>query len=363
MYRLKVVPHDASPTVLPWGMSAVVIRGDVLPAARVAPPSPAMRAYTAVPSFHVEVGKTFAVTANVLNDSYVASGVQIESVLVPSGVELRHVEMMRLDGETMTFLDALKPLTLGNIPPSWSRAATYVFAAQSPGPKTFMFRVWSENSGEINVSGTVNVVPVPVDLTVTGLDDEPGRADRQRPGATFSVTDTVQNLGPGSSGSSKTRYYLSLDAVKSPGDMLLSGTIRFPLSAAGASHSAAVTLTVPAAHPARTITSCWPVPTTGRGGRGRRGQQLPRSPGATVTVTQTRPGDQHGLGPAGTAMRGGKFSVSDTAHNLGAVASGPPPRATTSRSMGRRPWATSSCPEPARSRVSRPGPASPGPSR
>jgi hypothetical protein len=69
VYRLKVVPRDASPTVLPWGMSAVIIRGNILPGARVALPSPVMSASTTGPSSSVEVGKTFAVTVKVANDS------------------------------------------------------------------------------------------------------------------------------------------------------------------------------------------------------------------------------------------------------------------------------------------------------
>ena len=52
-------------------------------------------------------------------------------------------------------------------------------------------------------------------------------------GTTFPVTDTVQNLGAVSSGASTTRYYLSLDAVKSANDRLLTASRAVPRVAAG----------------------------------------------------------------------------------------------------------------------------------
>ena len=65
----------------------------------------------------------------------------------------------------------------------------------------------------------------------------------------FPVTDTVQNLGAVASGASVTRYYLSLDAVKSAGDLLLTGSRGVPALAAGASHSGPVTVTIPTTTP------------------------------------------------------------------------------------------------------------------
>jgi len=58
---------------------------------------------------------------------------------------------------------------------------------------------------------------------------------------------TAQNIGAVASGPSATRYYLSLDAVKSAGDTLLTGSRAVPGLAAGASHTGAVTVTIPAA--------------------------------------------------------------------------------------------------------------------
>jgi subtilase family serine protease len=69
------------------------------------------------------------------------------------------------------------------------------------------------------------------------------------PGVSFSVTDTVQNAGAVSAGASTVRYYLSLDAVKGAGDLLLSGYRSVPVLAAGAVSSGPRTVTVPATAP------------------------------------------------------------------------------------------------------------------
>src|SRR5262249_4466813 len=72
------------------------------------------------------------------------------------------------------------------------------------------------------------------------------------PGTTFAVTDTVRNAGGVASGASTTRYYLSLDGVKSSGDTLLVGTRAVPGLAAGATHSGTVTVTIPSSTPLNT---------------------------------------------------------------------------------------------------------------
>ena len=76
-------------------------------------------------------------------------------------------------------------------------------------------------------------------------------ASRAR-GTTFAMTDTVRNAGAVASGPSATRYYLSLDAVKSAGDILLTGNRAVPGLAAGGSHSGGVTVTVTTATPLNT---------------------------------------------------------------------------------------------------------------
>ena len=102
------------------------------------------------------------------------------------------------------------------------------------------------NNCNLAVSGTVTVTgPDLIEKTVTTTPAAPVRA----PGTTFSVTDRTLNAGVVASGLSTTRYYLSLDGTKNAGDILLTGTRSVPGLAAGASHSATVTVTIPAATP------------------------------------------------------------------------------------------------------------------
>ncbi len=98
-------------------------------------------------------------------------------------------------------------------------------------------------------SATATVTVTRPDLVENTVSAPPATKAR---GTSFPVTDTVQNVGAVASGASATRYYLSLDAVKSAGDALLTGSRTVPALAAGASHSGTVTVTIPAATPLNT---------------------------------------------------------------------------------------------------------------
>jgi hypothetical protein len=70
-------------------------------------------------------------------------------------------------------------------------------------------------------------------------------------GGTFTVTDTVQNQGGLTAPASTTRYYLSADAQRGAGDILLTGSRAVAGLAPGASSPGApVTVTIPSATPA-----------------------------------------------------------------------------------------------------------------
>jgi hypothetical protein len=319
-YRMKVVPTDASPTILPWGMSAVVIRGDVLPGARVVSP-PAMRAYTSGPTT-VQVGSLINVAVGVANDSYVASGVQVGPVTVPTGVLPLEIETTRLDGTAMRFPSNQTSITLGNIPPSWSRTATYGYLAQTPGSKTFTYRAWSENSGEVTVSRTVNVVSgtLSSDLMVTSMSSTPG-APSGAPGAKFTATSTVYNAGTSAAGSSKTRYYLSTDAARSGDDTLLTGTRSVTSLQPGASASGSVTVTIPAGAASGVFFLLACADDANTVGEVDEGNNCAATPGAVVTVGTPDLATSGVSNPPATKVRGTSFSVTDTVQNAGTVAS------------------------------------------
>ena len=95
----------------------------------------------------------------------------------------------------------------------------------------------NEDNNCIATTGATVTVARP-DLSETAATTNPP-APIRAPGTTFSVTDTVQNIGQAPSGPSTTRYYLSLDAVKGAGDTLLTGNRGIPGLAAGGVHSGA----------------------------------------------------------------------------------------------------------------------------
>src|SRR6185436_15882298 len=86
------------------------------------------------------------------------------------------------------------------------------------------------------------------DLVEIAVSDPPTAAAA---GGTFTVTDTVQNQGAVAALASTTRYYLSTDAQRDPGDILLTGSRVVPRLAPGASSPGApVTVRIPSATPA-----------------------------------------------------------------------------------------------------------------
>ncbi len=111
--------------------------------------------------------------------------------------------------------------------------------------------VESDEGNNCIASPTAIVTVARPDLVQTALMTTPP-APATTPGATFSVTDTVENRGLVPAEGSTTRYYLSLDAVTSAGDILLTGSRAVPALAAGATQSGTVTVTIPAATPLNT---------------------------------------------------------------------------------------------------------------
>jgi subtilisin family serine protease len=313
-YRLKVTPFNApSDFTLHFGMASMIIRGD---------PTPPLAAFLSIGE-NIEVGSTFGVDATVSAPSYVASGVQVEPTLIPLGVTLLDVTTTRWDGVTMSFLGVADALTLGNTTASLPRNATWLFRADTPGPKTFKIRAWSDNGGEVTATRTVVIVPPLPDLVETALSTNPP-APARAPGTTFSVTDTVQNSGMGRSGPSTTRYYLSLDRFLGESATLLTGSRSVSDIDVGASRSGGVTVTIPAATPLNAyfllacaddlravaeknennncIASATPIVT------------VAGNPDLVATAATTNPA-------APTTAPGATFSVTDTVQNIGGLMS------------------------------------------
>jgi len=122
------------------------------------------------------------------------------------------------------------------------------FNTSSVGLKTFTVNAADQagNTASLPVTYTITA-PDLVEVSVT---NPPVSAPT---GTSFSVTDKAQNLGTASSGTSTTRYYLSLTPQQTnSGAILLSGSRSIPaLTTAGASNSSqgATKVTIPAGTP------------------------------------------------------------------------------------------------------------------
>jgi hypothetical protein len=103
----------------------------------------------------------------------------------------------------------------------------------------------SDEANNCVASAAVLTVTRP-DLVVSAVSNPPATAAR---GSKFSVTDTAQNVAAVGAASSKMRYYLSLNAVKSADDRLMTTSRSVPALAAGAVHSGTVLVTVPSGTP------------------------------------------------------------------------------------------------------------------
>jgi glucose/arabinose dehydrogenase len=82
------------------------------------------------------------------------------------------------------------------------------------------------------------------DLATTAVSDPPALV---APGFKFAATDSVQNLSSVSAASSTTRYYLSPDATKDPGDVLMTGNRNVSMLPAGGGSTGTKQVVVPAA--------------------------------------------------------------------------------------------------------------------
>src|SRR5439155_421133 len=150
------------------------------------------------------------------------------------------------------------------------------------------------------------------DLVETAVSDPPITVTL---GGTFSVSDTVQNIGSAAAAASTTRYYLSTTTSKS-GARLLTGSRAVPSLAPSASSSGTVTVTVSAGTAGGTyfLLACadgaFVVPEINY--PTRRYSSLAQVTVSGPDLVETAVSD-----PPTTVTLGGTFSVSDTLHNIG----------------------------------------------
>src|SRR5438132_732314 len=108
-------------------------------------------------------------------------------------------------------------------------------------PYTTLFRSCKASATQVTVSGP--------NLVETAVSDPPTTVT---PGGTFSVSDTVQNIGTVTAAASTTRYYLSTTTSKSASSILLTGSRSVPSLAPAATSSGNASVTVPSTLPSGT---------------------------------------------------------------------------------------------------------------
>jgi hypothetical protein len=163
-------------------------------------------------------------------------------------------------------------------------------------------------------AGTVQIGRA--DLVVTSISST---ASAAKPGGTLSVAATVSNLGAIASKATTTRYYLSLDSQKGPGDVVLSGTSAVPALPAGGAYTRTVTVTVPAS---TALGSYVPIACADDPSVVAEISEANNCTAGTARIAVSRADlVESALGnpPAG-AKPGATFSVADTVSNQGAVA-------------------------------------------
>jgi subtilase family serine protease len=145
------------------------------------------------------------------------------------------------------------------------------------------------------------------------------------PGGGFGVAATTANAGTGRAGASTTRFYLSADPAKGAGDRLLPEAYAVPELPPGASASATITLTVPAATPLGRYYLLGCADDTSAVAESSESDNCLAAT-ATVEVTAANLVVASVANPPTSVVIGGGLPVSDTTRNAG---SGPAPASTT----------------------------------
>jgi subtilase family serine protease len=174
--------------------------------------------------------------------------------------------------------------------------------------------VVAEASESNNCKASINKVSVSgPDLTETGVADPPATAVD---GSSFSVTDTVQNIGNVTAAASTTRYYFSTTTSKS-GARMLSGSRAVPSLDPGATSSGTVAVTVSnTAAGTYFLLACsddkFVIPEASESNNCKASANKTTVSGADLTETGV-------TDPPATVVDGSSFSVTDTVQNIGNV--------------------------------------------
>ena len=281
-----------------------VTRPDLVPTAVSNPPGA------------VAPGRTFQVTDTVTNQGAVAANGSTTRYYL-SGDQQKGIGDVLLSGSR-----GVPGLAAGA---AWPGAAITVGVPATTPLGLYYLLVCANDTGVVTETDKTNncrpaatqVQVTRPDLVPTAVSNPPGAV---APGRTFQVTDTVTNQGAVAANGSTTRYYLSGDQQKGPGDVLLSGSRGVPGLAAGAAWpGAAITVGVPATTP---LGLYYLLVCANDTGVVTETDKTNNCRPAATQVQVTRPDlvPTAVSNPPGAVAPGRTFQVTDTVTNQGAVA-------------------------------------------
>ena len=192
-------------------------------------------------------GASFSLTDTVLNAGALTAGASTTRYYL-SADAVKSAEDLLMSGSRSVPILASGGLSSGSVTvwvPSTAALGTFRVLACADGGLV----VKESNEANNCVASASTVVLTWPDLVVAAISNPPASAIL---GTSFNVTETVQNTGAVNAGASAVRYYLSLDAVKGSGDVLLSGARWVSTLAAGAVSSGTRAVTVPTTTPLAT---------------------------------------------------------------------------------------------------------------
>jgi hypothetical protein len=189
-------------------------------------------------------GSSYVITDTTLNQGSVPAGISTTRFYL-SLDPVKSASDVRLTGlRTVPSLAAGAELTGPTTVtiPATTAVGTYFQLACADDKKD----VTETNEGNNCRASTTTIQVALPDLLETAVSDPPPTI---APGGKFTITDTVLDQSAIGAAATTTRYYLSIDAVKDAGDLLLTGTRSVPILATGASSQGSKQVTVPSTTP------------------------------------------------------------------------------------------------------------------
>jgi subtilase family serine protease len=198
-----------------------------------------------------------------------------------------------------------------------------VIPATAPGGTYFLLACADDTKKSVELNESNNcrasasrIVVGRPDLLASNVSNPPLET---APGRKMSMTDTTTNAGDVSAPPSATRYYLSLDSLKSASDILLAGARDVPMLTPGAFSTGPRVVTVPSTAPSGTYRVLACADDTAKMTEGSEANNCAASAGMVRVLypdlTQTSVSN-----PPPTAPIGGSFTVTDTVRNDGLIA-------------------------------------------